>query len=136
MGELRIKPGISASPNEVFGTLDSNLKLIESDCGVEIVYRGDEIIINGEEAERAANVIQEMFTVVESGQHLDEQKVNYILSLSRDGISSSVRFSGFVKKFQTRFRNLRAPSTPELLHGLLTSRGPMNIRYKRSVSAP
>ena len=87
MGELRIKPGISASPNEVFGTLDSNLKLIESDCGVEIVYRGDEIIINGDEADRAANVINEMFTVVESGQSLDEQKVNYILSLSKDGIS-------------------------------------------------
>ena len=87
MGELRINPGISASPGEVFGTLDSNLKLIESDCGVEIVYRGDEIIINGDEAERAANVINEMFTVVESGQRLDEQKVSYILSLSKDGIS-------------------------------------------------
>ena len=87
MGELRIKPGLSASPNEVFGTLDANLKRIESDCGVEIIYRGDEIIINGDEAERAANVIQEMFTVVESGQSLDEQKVNYILSLSKDGIS-------------------------------------------------
>jgi len=87
LGELRIKPGISASPNEVFGTLDANLKLIESDCGVEIVCRGDEIIINGDEAERASNVISEMFTVVESGQGLDEQKVNYILSLSKDGIS-------------------------------------------------
>lgn len=87
MGELRIKPGISASPNEVFGALDANLKLIESDCGVEIVYRGDEIIINGDESERASEVIREMFVVAESGQELDEQKVSYILSLSRDGIS-------------------------------------------------
>lgn len=87
MGELRIRPGVTVSPAEIFGALDANLRSIENDCGVEIVCRGDEILINGNETERAANVINEMFSIAESGHLLDEQKVNYILSLSREGIS-------------------------------------------------
>ncbi|MBQ1523761.1 MAG: PhoH family protein [Firmicutes bacterium] len=51
--------------------------------------RGDEIIINGEEAERAMQVITEMFRTVEQGQQLDAQKVEYIISLSKQGISYS-----------------------------------------------
>ncbi len=87
MSELRIRPGVTAEPSEVFGVFDSNLKAVEKDCEVQIVCRGEEIIINGKEADRAASVIGEMFKVVESGQPLDEQKVNYIIALSRDGVS-------------------------------------------------
>lgn len=87
MSELRMIPGQSVSPNEVFGILDVNLKSIEKECNVEIILRGDEILIRGEECERAGEIINELFTVVNSGQILDEQKVSYIMSLSRDGIS-------------------------------------------------
>ena len=87
MSEIRIKQDSDLGPREVFGTLDANLKAIEKDCGVEVAVRGDEIIINGEDAERAASVIGEMFTVAGAGQSLDEQKVNYILDLSKEGIS-------------------------------------------------
>ncbi|MBP5751011.1 MAG: PhoH family protein [Firmicutes bacterium] len=87
MSEIRITQDSDLGPREVFGTLDANLKTIEKDCGVEVAVRGDEIIINGEEAERAANVIGEMFAVAGAGQNLDEQKVNYILELSKEGIS-------------------------------------------------
>ena len=89
MSEIRINQDTDLGPRDVFGTLDTNLKAIEKDCGVEIAVRGDEIIINGEEAERAASVIEEMFKVSDAGQPLDEQKVNYILELSREGISYS-----------------------------------------------
>lgn len=89
MSEIRIQQDTDLGPREVFGTLDANLKTIEKDCGVEVAVRGDEIIINGEEAERAASVINEMFTVAGAGQQLDEQKVNYILELSKEGISYS-----------------------------------------------
>ena len=87
MSEIRITQDSDLGPREVFGTLDANLKTIEKDCGVEVAVRGDEIIINGDEAERAAKVIEEMFTVAGAGQSLDEQKVNYILELSKEGIS-------------------------------------------------
>ncbi|HPX71024.1 MAG TPA: PhoH family protein, partial [Bacillota bacterium] len=39
------------------------------------------------EQDRAAAVIGEMFKVVESGMPLDEQKVEYILTLSKEGVS-------------------------------------------------
>ena len=87
MSEIRITPGVTVSPAEVFGIFDANLKIIEKDCGVKILSRGDEIYIEGEEAERAAAAIDEMFKVAESGQPLDEQKVNYILTLSKEGVS-------------------------------------------------
>lgn len=89
MSELRFTPGVTASPEEVFGVFDSNLKAVEKDCKVQIAQRGDQIIINGEEAERASGIISEMFRVVERGQLLDEQKVEYIISLSKEGISYS-----------------------------------------------
>lgn len=89
MSELKMTHKQSAAPNEVFGILDVNLKSIEKDCNVEIVLRGDEIFIKGEECERAAEIINELFAVVDSGQILDEQKVSYIMDLSKDGISYS-----------------------------------------------
>ena len=89
MSELRFTPGVVASPEEVFGVFDSNLKAVENDCRVQVAMRGDEIIINGEEAERAMQVITEMFRTVEQGQQLDAQKVEYIISLSKQGISYS-----------------------------------------------
>ena len=87
MNEVKFTPQSLTEPSLVFGTLDANLKAIEKDCKVEIIYRGDEITVKGEEVDRAVSVINELFAVVDQGQTLDEQKINYILSLSQDGIS-------------------------------------------------
>ncbi len=87
MNELKFSPQSITEPALVFGTLDANLKAIEKDCNVEILYRGDEITVKGEEVDRAVSVINELFAVVDQGQTLDEQKIDYILSLSQDGIS-------------------------------------------------
>lgn len=87
MNEVKFTPQSITEPSLVFGTLDANLKAIEKDCKVEIIYRGDEITVKGEEVDRAVSVINELFAVVDQGQTLDEQKINYILSLSQDGIS-------------------------------------------------
>jgi phosphate starvation-inducible PhoH-like protein len=85
--ELRLIPEPSVSPNEVFGILDVNLKSIEKECDVEIVLHGEEILIRGEQCERAGQIINELFSVVSRGQILDEQKVSYIMDLSREGLS-------------------------------------------------
>lgn len=87
MNEVKFTPQSITEPSLVFGTLDANLKAIEKDCKVEIIYRGDEITVKGEEVDRAVSVINELFAVVDQGQTLDEQKIDYILSLSQDGIS-------------------------------------------------
>lgn len=87
MSELRFTPGVTASPEEVFGVFDSNLKTVENDCHVQVAQRGDQIIISGDEPERAQSIISEMFRAVERGEDLTEQKVEYIISLSKEGIS-------------------------------------------------
>ena len=87
MNEIKYKIDNITEPSQLFGALDSNLSAIEKDCGVSVVYRGDEITITGEECDRAVSVINELKTLIENGQSIDEQKLNYILSLSKDGIS-------------------------------------------------
>ncbi len=87
MNEIKYKIDNITEPSQLFGALDSNLSAIEKDCGVSVVYRGDEITISGEECDRAVSVINELKTLIENGQSIDEQKLNYILSLSKDGIS-------------------------------------------------
>lgn len=89
MSEIRIKPSVMVEPSEVFGVFDYNLKLVEKACNVKIAYRGDEISIMGDSPESAEFVINELFKVVESGQKLDEQKVNYIITLAGEGVSYS-----------------------------------------------
>ena len=109
MAEIKITPGVTVSVSDVFGIFDANVKLIEKDCNVEIVSRGDDIHISGEEADRAATVINEMFAVAESGQQLDEQKVNYILQLSREGVSyTQSNFAKDVICFTHRGKPLKA----------------------------
>ena len=60
MKELRITPPETASPAEVFGILDANIRTIESECGVEIVSSSDSIIIRGEDPELARKTVEEM----------------------------------------------------------------------------
>lgn len=75
---------------ELFGNLDCNLKLIEDHYGVEIVQRGNEInIIGGTENEKngVERTIRELMDIIEAGEHLDPQKINYVISLIDKGIS-------------------------------------------------
>lgn len=85
--ELKIKIDHDQDTNELFGNLDVNLKIIKDNYDVEIVQRQDEIIIKGKEAEKAQQVIVELLGILESGEILDAQKVNYVISLANKGLS-------------------------------------------------
>lgn len=85
--ELKIKIDHEQDTNELFGNLDVNLKIIKDNYDVEIVQRQDEIIIKGKEAEKAQMVIVELLGILESGEILDAQKVNYVISLNKKGVS-------------------------------------------------
>ena len=85
--ELKIKIDQAQDTNELFGNLDVNLKIIKDNYDVEIVQRQDEIIIKGKEAEKAQRVIVELLGILESGEILDAQKVNYVISLNNKGLS-------------------------------------------------
>lgn len=109
MSELVFSPKSITEPSLVFGTMDANIKAIEKDCNVEILYRGNEITVKGDEADRAAAIINELFAVVDQGQTLDEQKINYIISLSQDGISyTQSNVSGDIVCFTHKGKPIKA----------------------------
>ena len=89
MSEIKIIPSGAVEFSEVFGTFDHNLSLVEKATNCSITYRGDQIIVNGDDAEKAAFIINELFKAAENGQQLDEQKVNYIITLAGEGVSYS-----------------------------------------------
>lgn len=85
--EVRLKIKSDSSATELFGNLDVNLKRIKDHFKADLVLRENEIIVTGEDSEKAAAVVREMAAIVESGEVLDEQKVNYVISLAENGIS-------------------------------------------------
>ncbi len=85
--ELKIKIDHEQDTNELFGNLDVNLKIIKDNYDVDIVQRQDEIILKGKEAAKAQQVIVELLGILESGETLDAQKVNYVISLNNKGLS-------------------------------------------------
>lgn len=85
--ELKIKIDHEQDTNQLFGNLDVNLKIIKDNYDVDIVQRQDEIILKGKEAAKAQAVIVELLGILGSGEVLDAQKVNYVISLNNKGLS-------------------------------------------------
>ncbi|MCI9639623.1 PhoH family protein [Emergencia sp. 1XD21-10] len=67
--------------------MDANLNLIQDNTGVEIFQRDDCLLLRGEEIGLAENILKELMAVQRSGEHLDVQKVNYIIGLEKQGLS-------------------------------------------------
>ncbi len=75
---------------ELFGNLDVNLDAIKEALGVEIFQRDDGLILKAESEsalDDAEKILGELMSVLEAGENLDKQKLQYIISLNREGIS-------------------------------------------------
>ncbi|MDR3304606.1 MAG: PhoH family protein [Clostridiales Family XIII bacterium] len=92
---IRVSISEAADAGPVFGTLDANLKRIEDAFAVGIVLRRDELVITGKMAAAAAGVAEDILWIAESGEALDEQKLEYVIHLNEDG--NSYRMSGVNK---------------------------------------
>ncbi len=70
----------------IFGNFDENIRKIESEYNVSIINRGDDIVISGEaeNIDKSINVIKSLIDVAKSGQSIDEQNINYIISETND----------------------------------------------------
>ena len=68
----------------VFGQFDVNMKKIERNLHVTLVFRDDVLKVIGEEkaAEKAEEVIKSLLVLAERGNVITEQNVDYALSLS------------------------------------------------------
>lgn len=71
----------------IFGQYDSNIKKIEEVCKVQIVNRGDDIKIIGEEDEviYAENILHSLEILAKKGEEITEQNVLYLLQTKEEG---------------------------------------------------
>lgn len=74
---------------ELLGPMDRNIKLLKDSMDVDIMQRDNELVIRGDDAQRARGVLSEMVDMIESGEKLDEQKVTYAMDLAGGGASYS-----------------------------------------------
>jgi len=77
---------------ELFGNLDINLKLIHELTGVDVIQRDDTLVLKcadekPEDMELAERIIRELMAMMDQGESLDKQKVTYVISLAKEGIS-------------------------------------------------
>jgi phosphate starvation-inducible PhoH-like protein len=106
---IRITLSDTADTGQVFGTHDSFLRKIEKAFGVELVLRRDELVVTGERALKAAGVVEDALWILERGETLDDQKIEYVIHLAEDG--GSYRASGVnndVVAFTSRGRPIKA----------------------------
>ncbi len=76
----------------LFGSFDSNIRLVEQEYGVTILARGTDIKISGEplSVDRAARAIDGLLQLINRGEDLNEQNVRYVLMLVGEGAESAI----------------------------------------------
>ena len=85
--QVKVEIDDTMDRSELFGIMDGNLKIIKDNFSVEIIQRGNEITLTGDDAEKAGTVITEMLGIIASGEKIDSQKINYIMTLAEKGVS-------------------------------------------------
>jgi len=85
--EITLKIEGEVDRSELFGNLDGTLKTLKGNFDIDVIQRDNELIVKGDGAEKAAEVITELISIIESGERLDEQKVNYVINLKDQGLS-------------------------------------------------
>ena len=76
----------------IFGSFDSNIRLLEQEFHVTVVNRDGEIRVEGEPEETllATKAIQALLTVSSRGEPIGEQNVRYIIGLVRSGKEAQI----------------------------------------------
>ncbi|MBM6925145.1 PhoH family protein [Pseudoflavonifractor phocaeensis] len=77
---------------DVFGSFDENIKLIESELGVTVVSRGDQLKISGEAEAvmHAVKAVEGLLGLAGRKETITEQNVRYIINLVRAGNESHI----------------------------------------------
>ncbi len=71
----------------LFGSFDANIKLIESQYGVNVISRGSDLKVTGEaeDVAKATRAINGLLVLINKGEALSEQNVRYVMNLVDDG---------------------------------------------------
>lgn len=76
---------------QLFGTLDANIKQVEKATGTSIVMRDDGLFIKGTGNLKAANIINRMVENLRVEPEIDARRVNYLIDLEQKGESFDAR---------------------------------------------
>ena len=68
--------------SNVFGSFDENIKKLEKAYSVNIINRGDDILISGESnaISKARQVLEALVSLAKSGESIQEQNINYLIA--------------------------------------------------------
>jgi phosphate starvation-inducible protein PhoH and related proteins len=71
----------------LFGTSDSNLKMIETELGVSIITRGEAVCLSGEEEKvtLAAQILDRLIFVIRKGIKISQRDVLYAIQMAQKG---------------------------------------------------
>ena len=71
----------------VFGSLDENIKRIEENLSVNIVNRGTDLKVSGDEemVDKAVRTLEGLLALASKGETIDEQRVRYLITLVNEG---------------------------------------------------
>lgn len=71
----------------LFGSFDENIRILEKEFSVEIVNRGSQLKITGEDiaVTKATKALQGLIMLINKGEQLTEQNVRYCISLVNEG---------------------------------------------------
>ncbi len=71
----------------LFGSFDENIRQLEKEFGVSILNRGSDLKVSGdiEAVSAAVRAISGLLTLINKGEPLNDQNVNYVISLVKDG---------------------------------------------------
>ncbi len=77
----------------LFGNFDENIGVIEKRCNVMITFHNDILKIKGSDdsIETAYKVIDGLFSLIEKGETVTEQNIDYIIGLVEEGDASSIQ---------------------------------------------
>ena len=86
MTKLKIEETSVGELNEVFGVDEGHLQLLEKHFDVELVLRGDELHVFGDENKRdqVAQIVETLRTLYKKGQSIAASDVTYVLRAGSD----------------------------------------------------
>lgn len=97
IGDVMIEQIVSIDRMEhvstLFGNLDLNIKIIESEYGVSIIARDSELKVVGEpnKVSDAVKVIEGLLSLINRGEILTEQNIRYCMSLVNDKCEDKIQ---------------------------------------------
>jgi phosphate starvation-inducible PhoH-like protein len=110
--EVKIPLGEDFNRIDLFGNLDQNINLLKEDYEVDVIPRDNEILIKGKDANIVKGILEDFVSLINDGEILDGQKISYIISLNRQGLSYK---EGMQKRDVLCFTHMGKPIKPKTI---------------------